>query len=333
VTNNSQDGKLGNWGDPIGMKPEDLITMARERADDHDVELSPNDHCNAAGKIGEAVGKIITKRKVGKHLHRNITDTSFTYHRDQSGIDAEAALDGIYVLRTSVAADTLTPAAVVESYKNLAHLKGDFRSIKTDDLDLRLIHHRLDERVKAHVLICLLACYLVWHLRKAWAPLTYTDEHPPARDNPVAPAQRSPAAQAKTSRYHDPDGNPLHSFHGLLDHLATLTRNDIHYHGTKTDVPTLAEPTQDQHRVFDPSVGEVPSVTTIFWGSQRFAAIKAEPVLEKATTSLRARAELDPPDFAQITDGVELAVPVTVTVRSGTEVVHADITTWVTPIG
>ena len=155
------------------------------------------------------------------------------------------------MLRTSVPATELDPAAVVESYKNLAHVERDFRSIKTDDLDLRPIHHRLDERVRAHVLICLLACYLVWHLRKAWAPLTFTDEHPPARDNPVAPAQRSPAAQAKASTQHDANGNPLRSFHGLLDHLATLTRNDIHYHGTNATVPTLAEPTPDQRRAFD----------------------------------------------------------------------------------
>ncbi|MDI3313047.1 MAG: IS1634 family transposase [Mycobacterium sp.] len=204
-----------------------------------------------AGKIGEAVGRIIVKHNVGKHFHRTITDTSFTYQRDQAGIDAEASLDGIYVLRTSVDADTLTPAAVVESYKNLAHVERDFRSIKADDLDLRPIHHRLDKRVRAHVLICLLACYLVWHLRKAWASLTFTDEHPPARDNPVAPAQRSPQAQAKASTQHDPDGNPLRSFRGLLDHLATLTRNDIHYHGTNATVPTLAEPTPDQRRAFD----------------------------------------------------------------------------------
>ena len=204
-----------------------------------------------AGKIGEAIGRIIGKRKVGKHFRREITDTTFTYHRDQAGIDAEAALDGIYVLRTSVPATELDPAAVVESYKNLAHVERDFRSIKTDDLDLRPIHHRLDERVRAHVLICLLACYLVWHLRKAWAPLTFTDEHPPTRDNPVAPAQRSPQAQAKASTQQDADGNPLRSFRGLLDHLATLTRNDIHYHGTNATVPTLAEPTPDQRRAFD----------------------------------------------------------------------------------
>ena len=129
---------------------------------------------------------MIDKHKMGKHFHTTITDTTFTYRRDQARIDAEADLDGIYVLRTSVDTEALDPAAVVEGYKNLANVERDFRIIKTDDLDLRPIHHRLEDRVKAHVLICLLACYLIWHLRKAWAPLTFTDEHPPQRDNPVA---------------------------------------------------------------------------------------------------------------------------------------------------
>jgi hypothetical protein len=204
-----------------------------------------------AGKIGEAVGGVIGKYKVGKHFHRTITDTSLTYHRDHAGVDAEAALDGIYVLRTCVPAAELDAADVVTGYKNLANIERDFRIIKTDDLDLRPIRHRLTERIKAHVLICLLACYLTWHLRKAWAPLTFTDEHPPIRDNPVAPAQRSPGALAKASRHQTSDGTPLRSFRGLLEHLATLTRNDIRYHGTHTDVPTLAEPTPDQRRAFD----------------------------------------------------------------------------------
>jgi len=204
-----------------------------------------------AGEIGKAVGKVIDKHKMGKHFHTTITDTTLTYRRDQARIDAEAHLDGIYVLRTSVDADTLDPAGIVESYKNLANIERDFRIIKTDDLDLRPIHHRLDDRVKAHVLICLLACYLVWHLRKAWAPLTFTDEHPPQRDNPVAPAQRSADADTKAARKHDPAGNPLHSFRGLLDHLATLTRNQIRYQDTNIEVPMLTEPTPDQRRAFD----------------------------------------------------------------------------------
>ena len=118
---------------------------------------------------------MIDKHKMGKHFHTTITYTTLTYRRDQARIDAEAHVYGIYVLRTSVDADTLDPAGIVESYMNLANIELYFRIINTYDLYLRPIHHRLDDRVKAHVLICLLACYLLWHLRKPWPPLTFTD--------------------------------------------------------------------------------------------------------------------------------------------------------------
>jgi hypothetical protein len=203
-----------------------------------------------ADKIGVAVGKEINKHKMAKHFHYRITDTSLAVERRHDQINAEAARDGIYVLRTTVPADQLDAAAVVIGYKNLAHIERDFRTIKVDDLDLRPIHHRLDERVKAHVLICMLACYLVWHLRKAWAPMTFTDEHPPQRDNPVAPAQRSADADAKAATQHDSHGNPLRSFRSLLAHLATLTRNQIRYHHTNTEIPMLTDPTPDQRRAF-----------------------------------------------------------------------------------
>ena len=117
--------------------------------------------------------------------------TSLAVARRQDQIDAEAALDGFYVLRTPVPASELDAPGVVTAYKNLKYVERDFRHIKSDDLDLRPVFHRLEERVKAHVLICMLACYLTWHLRRAWAPLTFTDENPPAPDNPVAPARRS----------------------------------------------------------------------------------------------------------------------------------------------
>ena len=140
---------------------------------------------------------------------------------------------------------------MVTGYKNLANLERDFRSIKTDDLDLPPTHHRLTERVKAHVLICLLACYLTRHLRKAWAPLTFTDEHPPARDKPAAPAQRSAAAQAKASRHQAPGGTVLRSFRALLDHLGTLTRNRIRDQHTNIEIDILTEPTTEQRRAFE----------------------------------------------------------------------------------
>jgi hypothetical protein len=204
---------------------------------------------SGADAIGVAVGKVIGKHKMAKHFDYTITDTSLTVERRHDQIAAEAALDGIYVLRTTVDADQLDAAGVVIGYKNLANVERDFRIIKVDDLDLRPIHHRLTDRVKAHVLICMLACYLVWHLRKAWAPMTFT-EHPPTRDNPVAPAQRSAGAEAKASTGHDAAGNPLRSFRGLLDHLATLTRNQVRFHHTSTEIPMLADPTDDQRRAF-----------------------------------------------------------------------------------
>jgi hypothetical protein len=202
------------------------------------------------GQIGLEIGKVLDKYKMAKHLHLTITDTSLTVTRNHDRITAEAALDGIYVLRTSVPATDLDTAAVIGAYKNLSRVERDFRSIKTIDLDLRPIHHRLEYRVRAHVLICMLAAYLTWHLRQAWAPLTYTDENPPERDNPVAPARRSADADTKASTQHDPTGHPLRSFPDLLDHLGTLTRNQVRFAGTHTAVAVLAEATDTQRRAF-----------------------------------------------------------------------------------
>ena len=204
-----------------------------------------------AAQIGVAVGKVINKYNTGKHFEVTITDTSLTITRRQAQIGEEAALDGFYVLRTPVLAAELDAPGVVTAYKNLKHVERDFRHIKSDDLDLRPVFHRLEERVKAHVLICMLACYLTWHLRKAWAPLTFTDEHPPAPADPVAPATRSAHAQAKASRQRDEYGRPYYSFRGLLDHLATLTRNDVRFAAAAATVPMLAEPTSAQREAFD----------------------------------------------------------------------------------
>ncbi len=203
-----------------------------------------------AGPIGVEVGKVISKYKTGKHFTVTITDTTLAVQRRQDRIDAEAALDGFYVLRTPVPAAELDAAAVVTAYKNLKYVERDFRHIKADDLDLRPVFHRLEERVKAHVLICMLACYLTWHLRRAWAPLTFTDQNPAAPDNPVTPASRSAAAQAKASYQRDPAGRPYRSFRGLLEHLATLTRNQVRYTGTQVTIAMLTEPTSAQREAF-----------------------------------------------------------------------------------
>ena len=203
-----------------------------------------------ADRIGLRVGRVINKYKMAKHLHLAITDTTLTVTRRQAQIDAEAALDGIYVLRTNVPAERLDAGAVVTAYKDLSHVERDFRTIKVDDLDLRPIHHRLEDRVRAHVLIAMLAAYLVWHLRRALAPLTFTDQQPPERTNPVAPATRSEQATRKASRQHDDQNRPLRSFRTLLDHLATLTRNRIRV-GEDTEFNQLTTPTDTQRRAFE----------------------------------------------------------------------------------
>ena len=208
---------------------------------------------HGAGQIGVEVGKVISTYKTGKHFAVTITDTTLAVTRKQDQIDAEATLDGFYVLRTPVPAAELDAAAVVTAYKNLKYVERDFRHIKSDDLDLRPVFHRLEERVKAHVLICMLACYLIWHLRRAWAPLTFTDQNPPAQDNPVTPALRSAAAQAKASYQHDPAGQPL-------PRLPRPDRPPGHLDPQPGPVPRhpghhcamLAEPTSTQRQAFEP---------------------------------------------------------------------------------
>jgi hypothetical protein len=206
---------------------------------------------SGADRIGLKVGKIINSYKMAKHLQVTITDTTLHITRNTSQIAAEAALDGIYVLRTTVAAEDLDAAGVVTAYKSLANVERDFRSLKVDDLDLRPVFHRLEDRVRAHVFLCMLAGYLTWHLRKTLAPLTFTDQHPPTPTDPVAPATRSASATRKASSRTAEDGQPVRSFRGLLDHLATLTRNNIQYGPDGPVVPTLAVPTPTQRRAFE----------------------------------------------------------------------------------
>ncbi|MEP7018661.1 MAG: IS1634 family transposase, partial [Actinomycetota bacterium] len=217
-----------------------------------------------AGKIGTRFGRVIGRHKMGKHFTTNIDDATFTYTRNTAAITAEAALDGIYVVRTTVAAEQMDSATVVATYKSLANVERDFRSLKAIDLDLRPIHHWTETRVRAHVFLCMLAAYLVWHLRNTWAPLTFTDENRPQPADPVAPAKRSTAAATKASRQTDQSGQPVRSFHALLEHLATLTRNDIRY-GTDPNLPTvatLAIPTPTQRTAFELLGATIPLTLT-----------------------------------------------------------------------
>jgi transposase len=202
-----------------------------------------------ADDIGVAVGKIVNKYKMAKHFTLAITETTFTYHRDQEHIDAEAALDGIYVLRTSLRTENLNTPGVITAYKNLSHVERDFRIIKTDDLDLRPIFHYLSERVRAHVFCCMLAAYITFHLRQALAPLTYTDEHIPHRTDPVTPARRSPSATTKDTTKKTPDGLPTRSFRDLLEHLSHLNRETINFTGQR--INKITNPTPTQRRAFE----------------------------------------------------------------------------------
>jgi Transposase DDE domain len=200
-------------------------------------------------KIGVRVGKVIGKHKVGKHFTWQITESGFGYQRDEGKIAAEAKLDGIYVIRTTMTAEAADAPGVVRTYKNLKYVERDFKTIKIDDLDIRPIHHYLAGRVEAHLLICMLAAYLTWHLRQAFAPLTFTDEDIPAPADPVIPAQRSPRAAAKDAVKETPDGLPLYRYRDLLEHLATLDRQVINFAGQQIEKITTRTPVQA--RAFD----------------------------------------------------------------------------------
>jgi hypothetical protein len=205
-----------------------------------------------ADNIGLKVGKVINKFKMAKHFEVSIGENTLSVSRHEDAITAEAALDGIYVLRTTIKTEDLDAPGVVDAYKALSHVERDFRHLKIDDIDLRPIHHRLEARVRSHVFICMLASYLVWHLRQALAPLTFTDEAPPRRANPVAPAVRSAGARAKAATKENEDGQEVRGFRELIEHLGTLTRNTMR---TTTDTTTefelLATPTPTQRRVFE----------------------------------------------------------------------------------
>ena len=215
-----------------------------------------------ADKIGLRVGKVLGRHKMAKHFQLAITDTTLTVTRNQQSIDTETALDGIYVIRSTVTGDELDAAGVVGAYKNLAGVERDFKSLKAIDIDLRPVHHHLEHRVKAHVFLCFLAAHLTHHLRKTLAELTYTDENRPTRTDPVAPATTSQAAHHKTATHTSTDGLPLHSYQGLLKHLATLTRNDLQYGTNGPVIPTLAEPTPVQRRAFQLIGTPIPTTLT-----------------------------------------------------------------------
>ncbi len=207
----------------------------------------------SAAAIGVRAGRVVDAKKMAKHIELDIADGHFAYRRRAEAIAAEAALDGLYVVRTSVGPERLDSAAVVETYKGLAAVERDFRALKGDDLLVRPIFHHREDRVRAHLFLCFLAAYLRWHLERAWAPLLYRDETPPPRTDPVAPPERSAAALAKEHDHKTPDGFPVHSFGTLLAELATLTRNRVVPAGAdeRAAFELLSQPTALQARAFE----------------------------------------------------------------------------------
>jgi hypothetical protein len=209
-----------------------------------------------ADRIGVRVGKVLGRFKMAKHFNLTIKNTSFRWERDEAAIAAEAALDGIYVVRTTVPAEKLPTEDVVRSYKSLAQVERAFRSIKTAELHIRPIHHRKEERVRAHVLLCMLAYYVEWHMRRTLAPILFDDDDRKAgdarRDSIVAPARRSERAEDKALTKRTDSGEPVHSFKTLLRDLATIVKNRIQ--PKAPGAPTfeiITKPTSFQKRVLD----------------------------------------------------------------------------------
>jgi transposase len=202
-------------------------------------------------KIGVRVGKVVNKYKVGKHFDLTIEENGFTFKRLDQQIAAEAALDGLYVIRTSVPKKQMSSAETVRSYKALAEVERAFRAMKTIDLHIRPIHHRLENRVRAHIFLCMLAYYVEWHMREAWRELMFADEDLERKKHrdPVAAAERSAAALEKVATRTLKDGSPVHSFRTLLEDLSTIVRNTCEARvgnksGSSFEMTTLPNPAQ-----------------------------------------------------------------------------------------
>jgi len=207
-------------------------------------------------QIGMRVGAVINRHKVAKHFAVEITDERFTYRRKEHKIAAEAALDGLYVIRTSVSAERFSAEQAVRAYKDLSKVEQAFRYLKTVDLKIRPIYHYLEHRVRAHVFLCMLAYYVEWHMRTRLKPLLFAEEEPAAadelRESVVAPAERSAGARAKEQSKRTAEGLPVMSFHGLLSHLASLTRNHLRLGEEHAlEFHQLSVPTALQQRAFD----------------------------------------------------------------------------------
>src|SRR5258706_5287161 len=236
-------------------KREELLT-----ATEHNLEKvkARVDAAKLTGRdeIGLRVGKVINQYKVAKHFELVLGDNTFTFARKRACIAAETALDGIYIIRTSVSAAQMDAPDCVRNYKALANVERAFRSLKTIDLKVRPIHHRTADRVRAHIFLCMLAYYVEWHLREAWRELMFADtgQQAKATRDPVAPAQRSASAQAKAATHCLDDGTPVHTFSTLMAELATVVRNTCRTPQAGPDAPTfeiLTTSNAKQHRALE----------------------------------------------------------------------------------
>jgi transposase len=205
-----------------------------------------------AAVIGERVGRMVNKYQMAKHFTRIVTDTSFAYARDEASIGKEAALDGFYVLRTNVPKARLDTPGVVLTYKSLAHVERAFRHFKLSDLEVRPIYHYTEGRVRAHLLLCMLAYLVQRTMQQALAPLLFMDEAPPERPDPVGPAPRSAAAKRKERTKRTTDGHPVQSFRTLLAQLSTLVKNRVIPHGAdaRAAFDMITQPSPLQERAF-----------------------------------------------------------------------------------
>ena len=202
--------------------------------------------------IALKVGKVVGRHKMAKHFVLDVAEDSFSFSRNEASIAEEAALDGIYVLRTTIREGELDAAGVISAYKDLSGVERDFRSMKAIDVDIRPVHHRLEDRVRAHAFLCFLATYLTFHLRATLAPLTFLDTERPGRSDPVAPAPRSASARQKDATNKNAEDAEVRGFRELLEHLGTLTRNTMRVVGGEgVTFELLATPTPTQRRVFE----------------------------------------------------------------------------------
>ena len=212
-------------------------------------------------KIGVAIGKVVNQYKVAKHFELSIADNAFTFSRNEPKIASEAALDGLYIIRTSVKVERMDSADCVRTYKSLAQVERAFRSMKTLDLKVRPIHHHLEGRVRAHIFLCMLAYYVEWHMRQAWRELMFTDEDHKAKTtrDPVAPAKRSGKAMKKVQSHTLDDGSQVHSFQTLMKELESIVRNTCRAPQDSEDAPTFQMttiPSEKQRRALE-LIGEI----------------------------------------------------------------------------